>query len=65
MNGYLLACRRQYLVVDGYFIESLGLDPNDPDWKAIGYDWVRPSDVAARSRLYPKLVAGLPRETTA
>ena len=61
-QGYLLAYRRQYLVVDRYYIEDLGLDPQDEDWEAIGFDWVRPRSVAARARLYAKLVAGLPRE---
>lgn len=60
-GGYLLAYKRQYLVVDRYFIESLGLDPADPDWEALGFDWVRPKNVAARSRLYGQLVANLPR----
>src|SRR6266478_2811248 len=32
-NGYLLAYRRHYLVVDGYYLEALGLDPADPDWE--------------------------------
>ena len=61
-GGYLLAFRDQYLVVDRYYIESLGLDPDDPDWKALGFDWVRPRDVDARTRLYAKLVTALPRE---
>ena len=60
-NGYLLAYRRHYLVVDGYYLEALGLDPADPDWEAMGFDWVRPRDLAARSRLYGKLVQALPR----
>lgn len=61
-QGYLLAYKRQYLVVDRYFIESLGLDPDDPDWREIGFDWVRPLNIAARTRLYAKLIALLPRE---
>jgi hypothetical protein len=61
-GGYLLGYKRQYVVVDHYFIESLGLDPADPDWEALGFDWVRPKNVAARSRLYAKLVDRLPRE---
>ena len=61
-RGYLLAFRNQYLVVDRYYIESLGLDPDDRDWQALGFDWVRPRDVAARTRFYAKLVAALPRE---
>lgn len=55
-GGYLLAYRRQFLIVDRHFIESLGLDPDDPDWEAIGRDWVNPLDHAARARLYEKLV---------
>lgn len=55
-GGYLLAYRRQFLIVDGHYIESLGLDPEDPDWGAMGRDWVRPNDPVARARLYEKLV---------
>jgi len=62
LGGYLLGYKRQYVVVGRYFIESLGLDPVDPDWEALGFDWVRPKNVAARSRMYAKLVACLPRE---
>jgi hypothetical protein len=61
-GGYLLGYKRQFVVVDQYFIESLGLDPADPDWEALGFDWVQPKNIAARSRLYAKLVACLPRE---
>jgi len=55
-GGYLLAYRRQFLVVDRHYIDSLGLDPDDPDWALIGRDWVKPAEVAARTRLYEKLV---------
>jgi hypothetical protein len=54
---YLLAYRKHYFIVETYFIESLGLDPADPDWERIGRDWVRPADLAARSRLYARLIA--------
>jgi hypothetical protein len=57
-NGYLLAYKRQYLVVDRDYIESLGLDPGDADWRELGFDWVRPASLAARTRLYDKLIAG-------
>jgi hypothetical protein len=62
-QGYLLGYRRQYVVVDRYYIEDLGLDPVDADWQALGFDWVRPRSVAARVRLYAKLIAGLPKES--
>lgn len=61
-EGYLLAYRQQYLVVDRFYIETLGLDPADADWKAIGFDWVRPRNQAPRTRLCSKLVAQLPRD---
>jgi hypothetical protein len=61
-DGYLLAYRQHFLVVDRFYIESLGLDPDDSDWEAMGFDWVRPKDPAARGRLYGKLVAALPLE---
>lgn len=57
INGYLLAYKRHFFIVDGYFIETLGLDPKDPDWDAIGHDWVKPRDPAARRRLYGKLLS--------
>jgi hypothetical protein len=56
VNGYLLAYKRHFFIVDGYFIEALGLDPSDPDWDAIGRDWAKPRDLDARRRLYGKLV---------
>lgn len=55
-NGYLLAYRRQFFVVTAQYVRTLGLDPADPDWTAIGYDWVRPADPDARKRLYAKLL---------
>lgn len=61
-QGYLLAYRRQYLVVDRHYVDALGLDPDDRDWAAIGFDWVRPLCAPARRRLYAKLVAALPRD---
>jgi hypothetical protein len=55
-GGYLLAYRHQFLVVDRDYIDSLGLDPADPDWERIARDWARPADHAARGRLYRKLI---------
>lgn len=62
-QGFLLAYKRQYFVADRYLIESLGLDPDDADWREIGFNWVRPGSPAARTRLYAKLIARLPRES--
>src|SRR5262249_50953992 len=61
-SGYLLAYRRDFLVVGRSFIEALGLNPDAPEWTALGFDWVRPGDVRARTRLYGMLIAQMPRE---
>src|SRR5262249_40425292 len=61
-GGYLLAYKRHFFVADRFFIEAIGLDPEDPDWNAIGRDWARPRSVEARRRLYGKLI-GRPPES--
>jgi hypothetical protein len=61
-GGYLLAFRRDFMVVRSSFIEALGLDPEASEWRALGFDWVRPLDMRARTRLYGELIA---RETAA
>jgi hypothetical protein len=55
-GGYLLAYKHQFVIVDQFFVESMGLDPEDADWERIGRDWVRPKDHAARGRLYQQLI---------
>ncbi|MBC7171580.1 MAG: hypothetical protein H5U40_04100, partial [Polyangiaceae bacterium] len=55
-GGYLLAYKRHFFIVDSYFIETLGLDPADPDWERIGRDWARPLAPEARTRLYERLI---------
>ena len=56
-GGYLLAYRRHFFIVDRYYLETLGLDPDDTDWDRIGRDWVKPHEPSARARLYGKLIA--------
>lgn len=58
---YLLAYRRQLFITDWDFVERLGLDPTDPDWEAIGFDWARPTDAGARARLYAKRLEAVRR----
>lgn len=50
-GGYLLPFRNQFFVTTSEAIRELGLDPEDPDWERIGYDWVRPRDPDAWARL--------------
>jgi hypothetical protein len=37
-GGFLLTYKGQYFVVSHDYIEYIGLDSNDPIWKAIGFD---------------------------
>ncbi len=46
-GGYLLSYASQFLVVEGDYIRSLGLDPLDPRWEAVGRDWHQPKDYSA------------------
>jgi len=55
-GGYLLAYRRHFFITDRHFINTLGLNPDDPDWALIGRDWVKPARADARERLYGKLI---------
>lgn len=61
-QGYLLTYKNHFFVVTRLYIETLGLDPDDPDWRAMGFDWARPTEPAARASLYAKLLAARPRE---
>jgi hypothetical protein len=63
-QGYLLAYRRVFVVVDRYFIESLGLEPEDAAWEPLHFDWTSDDQGCgeARATMYAKLVATLPPE---
>ncbi|MFY9341944.1 MAG: hypothetical protein WAT39_05620 [Planctomycetota bacterium] len=50
-GGYLLPHRTQFFVTVAGAVRELGLDPEDPDWRRIGFDWVRPRDPEAHLRL--------------
>jgi hypothetical protein len=63
-GGYLLAYRRQFMVVQASFIEALGLDSEASEWQRLGFDWVRPLDLRARTRLYGRMIAQMPREVS-
>jgi len=53
-GGYLFPYRNQYFVTLREGIRELGMDPDDPDWARIGWDWVRPKDGGAWNRLREK-----------
>lgn len=50
-GGYLLPYGRHFFIADAAAIRELGMDPDDPDWERIGWDWIHPFDEAAWERL--------------
>ncbi len=50
-GGYLFPYRGQFFVTVAAAVRELGLDPDDPDWARIGWDWVEPRDPEAWARL--------------
>lgn len=50
-GGYLLPYKHHFFVCDWGAIKAMGLDPQDPDWKAVGFDCARPADPVAFRRL--------------
>ncbi len=55
MGGYLLPYKNQFYICDADYITYIGLDPYDPDWKLIGWDWIKPKDRTAWLRLNRRL----------
>jgi hypothetical protein len=54
---FLFPHREHFVVCEGELLESHGIDSKDPDWALIGFDWARPADIAAHSRLTERLRA--------
>jgi len=68
-GGYLLTHHGKYFVCEAGYVRSLGLDPDDLRWKAIGHDIARPLDKRACTELVklaeihakkPQLMTGKP-----
>jgi hypothetical protein len=53
-GGFLLPYKHHYFICNANYIKQIGFEPDDPDWKLIGYDWVVPGDKKAWQRLYKK-----------
>jgi hypothetical protein len=49
--AFLFPYRHQFVIVEAGLVEALGVDPHNPDWEAIGRDWVQPLERAAHARL--------------
>lgn len=56
-GGYLLPFRDQFYITSHGGVLELGLDPDDPDWERIGFDWIRPRDADAHARLVEQWLA--------
>lgn len=56
-GGFLLPFQKQFFVCDKDYINHLGFDSEDRDWKSIDFDWVKPKDKEAWQRLYKKWMA--------
>jgi hypothetical protein len=55
-GGFLLPFKNQFFICDANYIAQLHLDPKDPDWQLIDWDWANPNDKEAGRRLYKKWV---------
>lgn len=53
-GGLLLPYKNQFFICDTDYIQHIGLDPKDPDWDLMSWDWVKPTDLKARERLAKK-----------
>jgi hypothetical protein len=52
---YLLQFKGNCFLAQAPHIIDIGLEPKDPDWERIGWDWVKPKDPDAKRRLRDKL----------
>lgn len=50
-GGFLLTYGSQFMVVDDDYVSALGAKPENALWAAIGRDWAKPNDIAARDQL--------------
>ena len=50
-GGYLFPYPHHFFIARAEAVRELGLDPSDPDWERIGWDWVQPLDLQAWRRL--------------
>lgn len=50
-GGYLLPYKNQFFICESGYIEYLGLNPEDPKWAKIAYNWVEPEDTGAWQEL--------------
>jgi hypothetical protein len=56
-GGFLLPFQNQFFICDSDYMNNLGFDSEDQDWKLIDFDWAKPKDKEAWQRLYKKWIA--------
>ncbi|WP_225409824.1 hypothetical protein [Stigmatella hybrida] len=56
-GGYLFPFREQFFLCEAEFLRALGMDPAEPDWARMGFNWVEPKEPSAQQRLLQKLAA--------
>ncbi|TQV72329.1 hypothetical protein FLL45_19115 [Aliikangiella marina] len=55
-GGILLPYRQQFFVTPINFLDKLGFDQSDEEWRAIGFDWVVPKSNRAKLRIIKTIV---------
>lgn len=50
-GGYLLPYQHQFFICERGYIEYLGLNPDDDNWRKIAYNWVEPENLSAWQEL--------------
>lgn len=55
-GGFLFPFRSQFVIVGHDLLRLVGLDPDDPDWASISWDWVNPTSTAGFENLNAMLV---------
>ena len=53
-EGFLFPYKNQFFICSAAYVLEIGFDPNDPNWKLIDFDWVKPLDHSAWQSLYRK-----------
>lgn len=53
-GGFLLPYKNQFFICNAEYLKQIGFDPDDPDWKLIGFDFAFPQDKKAWQRIYKK-----------
>ncbi len=53
-RGYLFPYKHHFFITETGAVKAMGLDPDDPDWKKIGWDCAKPLEKGAFKRLLEK-----------